>query len=66
MSPVWLLALIPYVGLLWVTLYNRAEPEIFGFPFFYWYQLAWVPITSLLLYIVYRSLQKAGHVSHDD
>jgi hypothetical protein len=26
---------------------------LLGFPFFYWYQLLWVPITSLLIYIVY-------------
>ena len=29
--------------------------SLFGFPFFYWYQLAWVPITSLLIWLVYRS-----------
>ncbi len=31
-------------------------PEFFGFPFFYWYQLAWVPLTSLLIFLVYRSV----------
>jgi hypothetical protein len=25
-----------------------------GFPYFYWYQFAWVPIASLFTYIVYR------------
>lgn len=57
MTPlVWLLA-IPVVGLLWVPFYNRMEPALLGFPFFYWYQLAFVPITSLLLWIVYRSVR---------
>ena len=55
----WLL-LVPFVGLLWVPFYNSAEPELWGFPFFYWYQLAWVPITVVLTLIVYRSN------SHDD
>jgi hypothetical protein len=32
------------------------EPSLFGFPFFYWYQLAWVPVCSLLIWLVYRSL----------
>jgi Protein of unknown function (DUF3311) len=50
----WVLLLIPFVGLLWVPFYNFAEPSLFGFPFFYWYQLAWVPITSLLIWLVYR------------
>jgi hypothetical protein len=30
-------------------LYNHARPVLFGLPFFYWYQLAWVVVTSLLL-----------------
>lgn len=55
-SPLWLLLLVPYLGLLWVSLYNAKEPELFGFPFFYWYQLAWVPVTSLLIWLVYRSM----------
>ncbi|WP_407160405.1 DUF3311 domain-containing protein [Bradyrhizobium sp. STM 3557] len=50
-----LLLLVPFVGLLWVPFYNFMEPELFGFPFFYWYQLAWVPISSLLIWLVYRS-----------
>ena len=54
MRPIWLLLLIPYIGLLWVPFYNRLAPDLFGFPFFYWYQLLCVPITSLLIYIVYR------------
>jgi hypothetical protein len=37
-----LLLLAPVVALLWVPSYTRVEPRLFGFPFFYWYQLAWV------------------------
>ena len=48
----WLL-LIPYPALLWVPFYNGTAPAILGFPFFYWYQLAWVPVTSLLLWLLY-------------
>ena len=51
----WVLLLVPFVGLLWVPFYNFAEPSLFGFPFFYWYQFAWVPITSVLIWLVYRS-----------
>jgi hypothetical protein len=54
-SSMWMLLLVPFVGLLWVPFYNFAEPSLFGFPFFYWYQLAWVPISSLLTWLVYRS-----------
>ena len=51
----WALLLLPFIGLLWVPFYNFVEPELFGFPFFYWYQLAWVPITSVLIWLVYRA-----------
>ena len=37
-----ILLLVPLVALLWVPSYTRVEPRLFGFPFFYWYQLAWV------------------------
>jgi hypothetical protein len=37
-----LLLLAPVVALLWVPSYTRVDPRLFGFPFFYWYQLAWV------------------------
>ena len=57
----WVLLLLPFVGLLWVPFYNFSAPGIAGFPFFYWYQLAWVPITALLTWIVYRdTLRREG------
>jgi hypothetical protein len=46
---------IPYAALLWLPFYNDARPSFAGFPFFYWYQFLWVPITSILLYVAYRS-----------
>lgn len=52
-----LLLLLPYVALLWLPFYNDNQPALFGFPFFYWYQFLWVPITSLILFIVYRSMK---------
>ncbi len=51
----WSLLLLPFIGLLLVPLYNHAEPALFGFPFFYWYQLAWVPVTALLTFIVWKA-----------
>ena len=49
------LLLLPYAGMMWVPSYNRAAPEIAGFPFFYWYQLLWIPLGSLLLFLAYRA-----------
>jgi hypothetical protein len=44
-----LLLLAPVVALLWVPSYTRVSPRLFGFPFFYWYQLAWVLVGAACL-----------------
>ena len=43
-----------FLGLLYPPLYATEDPELLGFPFFYWYQFAWVPLTAGLTYFVYR------------
>ena len=48
------LLLLPFIALLWLPFYNFTKPALLGFPFFYWYQLLWVPLTSLIIYIVYK------------
>jgi hypothetical protein len=45
----YLLLALPFAGTLLPWIYNRPAPALFGMPFFYWYQLAWVVITSALL-----------------
>jgi hypothetical protein len=58
----WLL-LIPFVAMLWVPWYNSVEPQLAGFPFFYWYQLLWVLISAVLTAFVYfktKTNHKAG------
>jgi hypothetical protein len=47
------LLLIPFVGLLWLPFYARRTPELFGFPFFYWYQFLWVFIGAGITGLVY-------------
>jgi hypothetical protein len=46
------LLILPFLGTLIPPLYNRASPPLFGLPFFYWYQLAWVLGTAALLAVV--------------
>ena len=48
----WLL-LVPFLALAFPALYARDEPELWGFPFFYWYQFAWLVGTSLITWLVY-------------
>jgi Protein of unknown function (DUF3311) len=52
-----LLLVLPYLGLCFPRLYARSTPTLWGFPFFYWYQFAWVIVTSALLGIVYYKLK---------
>jgi hypothetical protein len=52
-----LLLLLPYLGLCFPQIYARATPALFGFPFFYWYQFAWVILASTLMFVVYRKVK---------
>lgn len=45
--------IIPFVALLWVNSYSRLTPEFIGIPFFYWYQVMWVPATVVLTSVAY-------------
>ena len=40
--------LVGIVVPLLVPTYDQKEPRLFGFPFFYWYQLIWVFICAAL------------------
>jgi Protein of unknown function (DUF3311) len=48
---------VAIAGTLWVPLYARSRPELGPFPFFYWYQLLWVPLTAAILWICYLLLR---------
>jgi hypothetical protein len=54
------LLILPYAAVLATPLFNRAVPDVGGIPFFYWYQLLWIPLGSLLLFIVYRATSRAN------
>jgi hypothetical protein len=53
----WLLV-VPFLGLLVPQVYNDTSPELGGIPFFYWYQLAWVPLSVAITWIVYRKTRE--------
>ncbi len=48
-----ILILIGVAGTLWVPIYDRSTPKWGAFPFFYWYQLIWVPAIAVLSWLVY-------------
>jgi hypothetical protein len=48
---------------LYVPLYARATPKVGDFPFFYFYLLIYMPVTGVVLWIVYllqKRLRPAG------
>jgi hypothetical protein len=49
----YLLLALPFIGLLYPPLYATKDPEVFGIPFFYWYQFAWVVVASAITILVY-------------
>ena len=53
----WLL-LIPLVGTLIPPIYNTQDPELIGVPFFYWYQMVWIPVSVLVTVIVYQATKR--------
>ncbi|NEC88901.1 DUF3311 domain-containing protein [Streptomyces sp. SID12501] len=54
------LLLAPAAGLLWVPWYAGESPYLAGTPFFYWYQLAWVPGSGVCLLAAYALTGKEG------
>ena len=56
----YLLLVLPVAGTLIPQIYNRTDPALFGLPFFYWYQLAWVPVTAALLGVVVIATKRPG------
>ncbi|WDV54425.1 DUF3311 domain-containing protein [Streptomyces coeruleorubidus] len=48
----------PFVAMLWVGSYAKTDPAFIGLPFFYWYQMAWVLISTALTMIAYKLWQR--------
>ncbi|WP_106428915.1 MULTISPECIES: DUF3311 domain-containing protein [Streptomyces] len=44
----------PFVAMLWVGSYAKSDPALMGIPFFYWYQLLWVPLSAVLTLVAHQ------------
>jgi hypothetical protein len=55
----WLLAVAVVIPLL-TPLYNRVQPRLFGLPFFYWVQIAFIGLAAAVTMAVYRVTKKRG------
>ena len=54
---------LPLIAMVWVPSYSKIEPQWFGFPFFYWYQLLWVFISAVITAFVYFKTKNAWKAS---
>ena len=43
-----------------VGLYDRSDPELWGFPFYYWFQFALIPVAAVCTSVAYQ-LTKHEH-----
>ncbi|MEU8673504.1 DUF3311 domain-containing protein [Streptomyces sp. NPDC048560] len=48
----------PFVAMLWVDSYAKVDPTFIGIPFFYWYQMLWVFVSTGLTMIAYTLWQR--------
>jgi len=53
------LLIIPCAALAAVPMYSRETPKLWGWPFFYWFQVLWVLITPILTYAAYVLIGRA-------
>jgi hypothetical protein len=52
-QPVYLCLLLPWIAHVWVPSYTRIDPELFGIPFFYWWQTLWILLAALCILPAY-------------
>ena len=50
--------LAPFAAMLWVGSYAKTDPAFIGIPFFYWYQMAWVLVSTALTMTAYHLWQR--------
>ena len=58
--------LIPPVVLpLWVPLYDKIDPTLWGFPFFYWFQFAMILMSAALTVVAFALSTRADRRRRD-
>ncbi|GAB0116978.1 DUF3311 domain-containing protein [Acidisoma sp. 7E03] len=58
------LLILPVIAVLAVGCFNRTTPTLWGFPFFYWYQMLWVVLCSAVVGVVFLIESASG--PHED
>ena len=56
MRPIFLLAVLPFIGILVGTPFvNRVEPYVLGMPFILFWIAMWVVLSSIIMAIIYAA-----------
>jgi hypothetical protein len=56
MRPVYLLAALPFLGLLGgIPFVNRVTPFVLGLPFILFWIVVWVVLTSVIMWVIYAT-----------
>lgn len=50
-----ILLLIPCVASVATWLYNTSEPTLLGIPFFYWFLMVLIPVSSLFIWLAAKT-----------
>jgi hypothetical protein len=59
MITVLVLLAVPTLAILIVPIYGSKAPELWGWPFFYWYQVVWVPLSAVFTGAAYLVVKRA-------
>ena len=50
----YILLILPAIAACITPIYNQVDPKLAGFPLFFWFHLALVPVTALCIFVAYR------------
>ncbi len=59
------LLLVPVLAALIVPIFNRVEPALCGFPFFYWYQMLLIVLCSGAIGLIFLLEDRRGQPEDD-
>lgn len=56
-----ILLAVPVFAVLLVPIYSRTKPTVWGWPFFYWYQVLWIVLCPIFTVAAAIVLKRARH-----
>ncbi len=57
--------IVPALAALAVPVFNRTAPTLWGFPFFFWYQMLWVILSAALVGLIFLLEERGSQAGND-